>query len=63
MKRIERERLMIMTAYGWSEKRRKGGHIVWQHPTLGTQTTSTTPSDMNALRQIERQCKRLAATA
>ena len=60
MKKIERERLTIMARWGWTEKRRTGKHIIWQHATLGTQTTSATPSDTNALRQIERQCRRLA---
>lgn len=63
MKRLERDRLQIMARWGWTEKRRSGGHIVWQHPTLGLQTTSATPSDGNALRQIERQCRRMAAAA
>ncbi len=63
MKKIERERLMIMTREGWAEKRRTGGHIVWQHPRYGTTTTSATPSDINSLRQIERQLRRIAAAA
>jgi len=63
MKKIERERLMIMAREGWAEKRRTGGHIVWQHPRYGTTTTSATPSDINSLRQIERQLRRIAAAA
>lgn len=61
MKKIERDRLLIMTREGWAEKRRTGGHIVWQHPRYGTTTTSATPSDGNSLRQIERQLRRIAA--
>jgi predicted RNA binding protein YcfA (HicA-like mRNA interferase family) len=59
MKKIERDRLMIMVREGWAERRRTGGHIVWWHPVYGMMTTSSTPSDRNALRQIERQLRRI----
>jgi len=60
MKAIERERNRLMQSYGYTCIRQTT-HMVWRNKEGQTVTTSKTPSDVNALRQVERQLRRLAA--
>jgi len=57
MRKIERERNQLMQTYGYTCIR-QSSHMVWRNAAGVMITTSKTPSDINALRQIERQLKR-----
>jgi hypothetical protein len=48
-----------MSRHGFSIHR-QSKHLIWRNEAGQTITTSSTPSDGNALRQIERQVRRLA---
>ena len=60
MRKIERERNALMQSYGYTCIR-QASHMVWRNAAGQMVTTSKTPSDTNALRQIERQLRRLAS--
>ena len=60
MKKIERERNALMQSYGYTCIR-QSSHMVWRNASGQMVTTSKTPSDVNALRQVERQLRRLAS--
>jgi predicted RNA binding protein YcfA (HicA-like mRNA interferase family) len=48
----------IMKVNQFTLKRSKGKHIVWEHFSGATVTTSKTPSDHRALKNIQRDIKR-----
>jgi hypothetical protein len=48
-----------MSRHGFSIHR-QSKHLIWRNEAGQTITTSSSPSDSNALRQIERQVRRLA---
>jgi hypothetical protein len=60
MKKIERDRNTLMQSYGYTCIR-QSSHMVWRNDAGVMVTTSKTPSDINSLRQVERQLRRLAA--
>lgn len=53
MRKIDRDLSRLMERYGFEEKRRSGGHIIWINREGKVTTTSATPSDHRALKQIE----------
>jgi len=55
----QKELRLIMSRHGFSIHR-QSKHLIWRNEAGQTITTSSTPSDGNALRQIERQVRRLA---
>ncbi|OQR94913.1 hypothetical protein ACHHYP_00827 [Achlya hypogyna] len=51
----------MMAAYGFKLKRSEN-HLVWRNDEIGVQiATSSSPSDLNAIRQIERDIRRKLA--
>ncbi len=44
---------------GWRVERTNGGHIKWIHPSGGFLFSSSTPSDRRAIRNLERDLRRL----
>jgi len=59
MKKLDRQREQLMKSYGYT-LHRKSSHMIWKDLDGRIVTTSSSPSDVNALRQIERQLKRMA---
>jgi hypothetical protein len=51
-----------MKSYGFTLER-ESKHLVWRNAQRVMVTTSSTPSDTNALRQVERQIRRKLAAA
>lgn len=62
MSRHERSLHALMSRHGF-ELQRKSKHMVWRNASGVMVTTSSTPSDGNALRQVERQIRRKLAMA
>jgi predicted RNA binding protein YcfA (HicA-like mRNA interferase family) len=62
MKKLERQREQLMKSYGFT-LHRQSSHMIWKDLAGRIVTTSKTPSDINSLRQIERQLKRMGAVA
>ncbi|KDO22663.1 hypothetical protein SPRG_10978 [Saprolegnia parasitica CBS 223.65] len=51
----------MMASYGFKLKRNEN-HLVWRNDEMGIQiATSSSPSDLNAIRQIERDIRRKLA--
>lgn len=49
-----------MKSYGFTLAR-ESKHLVWRNASNVMVTTSSTPSDINAIRQVERQVRRKLA--
>ena len=62
MKKQQRALADLMAANGYTLKR-EAKHMVWGNAKGQTITTSKTPSDLHALKQVERDIRRQAAAA
>ena len=51
---------LLMKSYGFALER-ESKHLVWRNAARVMITTSSTPSDINAIRQVERQIRRKLA--
>ena len=51
---------LLMKSYGFTLER-ESKHLVWRNAQRVMITTSSTPSDINAIRQVERQIRRKLA--